>query len=84
MRERPCEQSERATERAKIGLGGNGKLFGYGNIVENNHILYVQTYEATDTEVAYFSSKGPKTDFHFSKAKGGPEKWGKFSYWTLK
>ena len=26
MRERPCEQSERATERAKIGLGGNGKL----------------------------------------------------------
>ena len=35
-------------------------------------------------KVAYFSSKRPKTDFHFSKAKGGPEKWGKFSYWTLK
>ena len=28
--EKPCERSERATEWARIGLGGNWKLFGYG------------------------------------------------------
>ena len=30
MGEKPCEGSERATEWARIGLGGNWKLFGYG------------------------------------------------------
>ena len=29
MGEKPCKRSEQATEWAKIGLGGNLKLFGY-------------------------------------------------------
>ena len=33
MGEKPCKQSERATEWARIGLGGNWKLFGYGTMV---------------------------------------------------
>ena len=42
----------------------------------NIHIYY----EATDTLEAYFSRFGPKTDFNFSKFKGGPDELGKFSY----
>ena len=53
------------------------------NMYQGNHIADIWSWRFWNfkhEETEQQKNFGPKTDFHFSKFKGGPNELGKFSY----